>query len=402
VKKRLRIVVPLVLIAALAVSFWYATGRRATAPADRIAGNGTIETTEVDVTSQVPGKVAALPVREGDSVRSGALIATLDRAALDVQVQQAREALRAAEAQLSELRAGTRPEDIDRARAQYRAALDAQRQAKAHLDLVRAGARPEEVARLRAGVRQAEVGLENAERELGRAQSLQTQGAVSQQQADLARTQRDTVAAQLTAARQALLEAEHGARPEEIRAAEAAFAQANSQASAAKAALDLALAGPRRETIEAAAAEADRARAALQAAEVQRDYARIAAPMDGTVTLRNLEPGDYVIPGTPIVRLAALDRVWLRVYVSETQLGRVKLGQRADITVDTYPGKTYRGRVIEIAQQAEFTPKTVQTKQEREKLVFGVKVEVGNPEHDLKPGMPADAVIMVGAARSQR
>jgi hypothetical protein len=100
-----------------------------------------------------------------------------------------------------------------------------------------------------------------------------------------------------------------------------------------------------------------------------------------------------VIPGTPIVRLAALERVWLRVYVSETELGRIKLGQRAGVTVDTYPGRIYRGRVIEIAQQAEFTPKTVQTKQEREKLVFGVKVEVENPEHDLKPGMPADGVI---------
>jgi HlyD family secretion protein len=402
VKKRLRVIIPLALIAALGVAFWYAAGRRTAEPVDRIAGNGTIETTEVDVTSQVPGKIATLPPREGDSVRAGALIATLDRTALDVQVQQAAEAQRAAEAQLAELRAGTRPEDIERARAQYQAALDAQRQAKAHLDLVRAGARPEEIARLRAGVRQAEVALENAERELGRAQSLQAQGAVSQQQADLARTQRDTVAAQLTAARQALLEAEHGSRPEEIRAAEAALAQANSQAAAAKSALDLALAGPRRETIEAAAAQADQARAALEAAKVQRGYARVTAPMDGTVTLRNLEPGDYVVPGTPIVRLAALDRVWLRVYVSESQLGRVKLGQRAGVTVDTYPGKTYRGRVIEIAQKAEFTPKTVQTRQEREKLVFGVKVEVENLEHDLKPGMPADAVIMVGVARSQK
>lgn len=397
-KKRLRLIIPLILIGTLVVAFWYATGRHTAAPANQIAGNGTIETTEVDVTAQVPGKVATLPVREGDSVRAGALIATLDSSALDVQVQQATEALRAAEAQLAELRAGTRPEDISRARSQYQAAVDAQRQAKANLDLVRAGARREEIEQLRAGVSQAQVALENAERELARAQTLSAQGAVSKQQADLARTQRDVAAAQVTAARQKLLEAQRGARPEEIRAAQAALAQANSQASAAKAALDLALAGPRRETIDAAAARADQARAAVRAAEVQRGYARVTAPMDGTVTLRNLEPGDYVTPGTPIVRLAALDRVWLRVYVSETELGRIKLGQRAGVTVDTYPGRTYRGRVIEIAQQAEFTPKTVQTKQEREKLVFGVKVEVGNPEHDLKPGMPADATIDVGPA----
>ena len=130
-------------------------------------------------------------------------------------------------------------------------------------------------------------------------------------------------------------------------------------------------------------------------ARTQLGYSVITAPLDGAVTLRNLEPGEYVTPGTPILRLAALDRVWLRVYVAETDLGRVKLGQRAAVSCDTYPGKTYAGRVTEIAQQAEFTPKNVQTKQERQKLVFGVRIDVENPQHELKPGMPADASIDV-------
>jgi len=213
---------------------------------------------------------------------------------------------------------------------------------------------------------------------------------------DLLQTQRDVAAAQLDAARQRLLQAERGSRPEDIRTAQAALAQADAQVEAARAALDLAIAGPTIETIAAARARAAQATAAVQAAKVQLAYTRILSPMNGTVTLRNLEPGDLVTPGLPILRLAALDKVWLRVFVSETDLGRVKLGQTATITSDTYPSKQYHGRVIEIAQQAEFTPKNVQTREEREKLVYGVKIQVDNPEQELKLGMPADALIDVG------
>ena len=131
----------------------------------------------------------------------------------------------------------------------------------------------------------------------------------------------------------------------------------------------------------------------MKAAEIQLGYTRVAAPFDGTATVKSAELGELVMPGTPIVRLAALDSVWLRVYVPEPELGRVKFGQAAEVTSDTYPGKRYPGRVTEISQEAEFTPKNVQTREERVKLVFGVKIEVDNPNHELKPGMPADAVI---------
>jgi multidrug resistance efflux pump len=389
--------VGLIVIAAAGWAVWDFALRRPATPADRLFGNGTIETTEVDVTAPVSGTLISLVVQEGDSVRTHQLIASLDAAALEAQVQQALDAARAAQAQLQELQAGTRPEEIARARAQYQAAIEARSQAKARLDLVRAGPRREQIDQLRAGVRQAQAALDNAETELGRTTRLEAEGAVSRQQLDLARTQRDTAAAQLDAARQRLLEAERGSRPEDLRAAQAALEQADSQAKAARAALDLALAGPRAETIAAARARAAQAGAAVEAARVQRGYATIQAPMDGTVTLRSLDPGDFVIPGTPIVRLAALDRVWLRVYVPEQELGRVKLGQRAEVSSDTYPGKAYPGRVIEIAQQPEFTPKNVQTREERVKLVFGVKIAVENPHHELKPGMPADASILVGA-----
>jgi HlyD family secretion protein len=113
------------------------------------------------------------------------------------------------------------------------------------------------------------------------------------------------------------------------------------------------------------------------------------------VLSKNVEPGDYVAAGTPIVTVGELDDVWLRGYVEETDLGRVKVGQAAVVTTDSFPGKRYEGRVSFISQQAEFTPKTVQTRKERVKLVYRVKVDVPNPDRELLPGMPADASIKV-------
>jgi HlyD family secretion protein len=164
---------------------------------------------------------------------------------------------------------------------------------------------------------------------------------------------------------------------------------------AAKAALDLAIAGPRKQTIDAARARVEQARGALATAQSSQGQTKIYAPGDGRVTMRNAEPGELVTPGMPIVRVAELQNVWLRVYVPEPQIGNLSLGLRADITTDTIPARLYPGRVIEIANEPEFTPKNVQTRDERVKLVFGVKIAVDNIDGSLKPGMPADAVIHV-------
>jgi len=395
-KGRLRMLLPIVLLIGVALAFWYAVQHREKPlPANQIAGNGTVETTEVDVAARIPGRLATVTPHEGDDLQAGQIVATLEAADLLTQVQQAEGAYRSAQANLDELLAGTRKEDIARAQAQYQASVDALREAQARLALVRAGTRKEEIEQARAAVNQAQATLDDAQTSLRRAESLEKQGAIAKEQADQARTRRDVAAAQLEAAQQRLLEAQRGARPEELRAAQEAAAQAASRMQAAKAQLDLARAGARPETIAAARARAEQAKAAWDAAQVQLTYARIPCPLAGTVTLRNLEPGEYVSPGTPILRVAALERVWLRVYVSETDLGRVKLGQRSFVTTDTYPDKRYEGRVTEISPQAEFTPRNVQTKEEREKLVYGVKVTVDNPHHDLKPGMPGDAVIVV-------
>jgi len=388
------LVVVVVLIVA-AVIVWRARGQ-SPAPSGELYGNGIIETTEVDISAKVAGKITSLLVDEGNPVRPNDVLAQLDSEELAAQVQQAEAVLASARANLAELLAGTRPEDIRRAQAQYQAATQAQQQAQAHCDLVEAGPRAEEIQQLRAAVRQAEVALADAERELVRLQGLENQGAVARQQVDLQRTRRDSAAAQLDAARERLRAAEVGSRPQEIAAAKAALRQAQDQTTAAKAALDLAVAGPRAETIEAARARVAQAEAVLKAAQTQFGYTTIRAPVDGVVVLRAAELGELVTPGMPILRVSVIDRPWLRVYVPETDLGRVKLGQKADVISDTYPDRKYPGRVVEIAEQPEFTPKNVQTREERVKLVFGVKIEVENPNRELKPGMPADAVIHVG------
>ena len=132
---------------------------------------------------------------------------------------------------------------------------------------------------------------------------------------------------------------------------------------------------------------------ALRGARQQQAYAELRAPFDGVVLSKAAEPGEYLMTGAPVVTVGRLDRVWLRAYVPETELGRVQLGGAAAVRTDTYPGKTYSGRIAFISSEAEFTPKSVQTHEERVKLVYRIKIDLDNPDRELKPGMPADAVL---------
>ncbi len=126
------------------------------------------------------------------------------------------------------------------------------------------------------------------------------------------------------------------------------------------------------------------------------DNAIILSPINGTVLLRNLEPGEMAFPGAPILTIADLSSAWIKIYVSEMKLGFVKLGQKANIYIDSYPDRAFPGRVVSISDRAEFTPKTIQTREERVKLMFAIKIALDNPEQILKPGMPADAEILIG------
>jgi HlyD family secretion protein len=144
---------------------------------------------------------------------------------------------------------------------------------------------------------------------------------------------------------------------------------------------------------DVARSQLDQARAALRTAEVRLNDLTADAPVAGTVLSRNAEAGETIAAGVAVYTLGDLENPWVKVYVNETKLGMVKLGQKAQVSIDTFPGRAYEGRITYIASEAEFTPKNVQTQEERVKLVFGMKVSVRNVNSELKPGMPADVKI---------
>jgi HlyD family secretion protein len=151
--------------------------------------------------------------------------------------------------------------------------------------------------------------------------------------------------------------------------------------------------GTRKEELAVDRANVHQADQNLRMSHIRLTYTVLRAPFNGVVLVRQAELGEVVSPGTPIVTLADLDHLWVRVYVPETDLGKVKLGQVVNVHTDSFPDKTYAGRVSFISSEAEFTPKSVQTEKERVTLVYRLKVDMDNPRHELKPGMPADVEI---------
>ena len=246
--------------------------------------------------------------------------------------------------------------------AQVRAAEAQVEAARANLSNLEAGSREQEIKKAEAALEEAQANLERTRIDRDRLDRLHNDKVVSDQEWERARTANDVAVAKEREAR------EH---------------------------LDLLKAGTRRHLIEASRGEFRRAQAALDLVQAQLDDTRLTAPLAATVLLRNREKGELATPGTPILTLGDLDHLWVSIYVKETDLGKVKLGGEAEIGVDSFPGKKYRGKVTHISNKAEFTPKTIQTKEERVKLVFEVKVAIENQNGELKPGQPADVELSV-------
>lgn len=257
--------------------------------------------------------------------------------------------------------------ELDARRAQARAALDA---ARAQLGQMQNGARPEEVAQARAADSSADARWHDAQRDRDRTATLRSGGAVSQEALDKAQLALDV---------------------------------ARSAAQQARQQLQLILAGTRRETIAAQQAAVAQVEAAVSQADAVLDEAVIVAPFDGAVTIRNREPGETVTAGSPVVTIANLGDRWVRIYLSEVHLGEIHLGDSASITTDAPGKRQYRGAISFIATEAEFTPRNVQTAEERVKLVYAVKVRVvDDSANDLKPGMPADVTLHLASAVAAR
>ncbi len=379
--------------------------------------SGTIEAEEVFVAPEIGGRVIEVLVEEGQRVEEGQVLVRLDESVLLAQLGQALATLEAAKANLEAVSAGPRETVVRRAeaalaqaKAQYEGALSAWWNAQAirenpqdldaRIDEARtqvALAR-EEVDAARARLKAAEIvrdryqndgSLEGKERY--RIESERVQAAQAQVEAAEARL----AAAQATLRLLLQVRENPVALEVQVKAAEAQARVARAGVQVAEAGLALAKVGPRPEEVEMAAAQVEQAEAAVELAKVQLAKQTLRAPVGGVVSRLLVREGEVALPGSTVCILADLDVVDLVVYIPEAQIGWVQVGQEAEVTVDSFPGRVFLGKVAYISHEAEFTPRNVQTAEERAKTVFAVKVRIPNPDGSLKAGMPADAVIRV-------
>jgi HlyD family secretion protein len=296
---------------------------------DFIKVSGNIETTEVNVGFKISGRIVSRFFEEGDWVDQGKVLAKLDDEDLRNRLEVARATLMSAQARLSKLLAGSRPEEIREAEA---------------------------------AVNQAKSDLENKRSHYERMKPLFERGVIP----------RDT-----------------------LDNAEAAFKIAKAAFERAMETYLLVKEGPRKEDIDDARAQVEQTRATVKLNETQLGYTTLYSPISGVVLVKSGEIGEVVNPGTSIVTLADIENVWLKAYIPETDLSKIKWGQEVLVTTDLRPKKEYKGKISFISSQAEFTPKSIQTEKERVTLVYRIKVDIQNRDRELKPGMPADGKILM-------
>jgi len=402
-----------------------------------ITASGFIEAEEVAVASELGGRVVELPVSEGDEAGAGQVLARLDGTLLEARIAAAQAALDVAQAGLAQARAGARPESIRQAEAalaQAEAARDGAYQA--WQDVIAIRDNPQE---LDAQIVLAQARVAAAEAALAQVTALKDAAEIAndnfaegmaaldearEQVKDIPEPLRpripsppldfhlipnaywkawvgvNSAQAGLDGARAALrdlyaMRSNPQALNAQVDAAEAQYRSAEAAVQMAQAQLDALRAGATAEEIAAAEARVEQAQAALGALIVLRDKLTITAPVGGLVLERSIHAGELAGPGVTLLTLGDLDQVTLTVYVPEDELGYVLIGQQVEVRVDSFPERAFQGRIVAIAQEAEFTPRNVQTQKERVNMVFAVDVSIPNPDHALKPGMPADAVIVV-------
>ena len=310
------------------------------APDDTLRVSGFVEATEIQVAADVGGRLLELRVAEGDRVAAGDLIARLDTRDTELQIDRLRAERAAADAQLRLLRAGSRTQDIGQAEAQLRAS-------------------EADVTTIEAEVRAAQLDRDRFEALLAANAGSRKQRDDAQARVDVAQERQRAAAERVRAARQALERVRAGARPEEIDAARARVDVVDAQIA----------------TLEKTVADAT-----------------VVAPAAGVVTQKLAEAGELVARGMPLVIVTDLDNAWANLFVPEPMVPRITLGQAATVTTDA-GGEGIAGKVTFISPRAEFTPRNVQTADERSKLVYRIKVAVDNRQGTLKQGMPVDAEL---------
>ena len=332
-KKRVIIIVFLVLFAS--VSLFVYLGQKINKERE-LSYSGTIEATQANLSFQVAGRIAGVNVQDGQSVTKDQIIAELDRREFESRLAQAQ--------------------------ANLERAKKAKLQLETFLNIYK-NTLPAEEARAMAGRKSAKDTMNDAEKDYRRFAELFRKGVVTEKERDAYKLKYDVAVSRLAESESVLK-----------------LAQGN-----------LAKIEAARQDIDTAVTQIDAAKAAVEQAAIQLGYTQLKSPKNGIVTSRNIEPGENVTPGREVITVSDLSRVDLKIFVDETQIGLVKLNQPVDVQVDTFPDKIYRGSVAFISPEGEFTPKIIQTKKERVKLVYLVKVSIANSGHELKSGMPADA-----------
>jgi len=359
-RKRVTLIIALAVIITATVLYagWF---RRDTA----LQGSGTVEARDIRVGSEVGGRIDKILVREGDSVTAGQVLITFDDKELQASLEQSR-------ANAEKAARGFRPEEIAEARA-------AAAQAKADYELRRNGYRQEDIDAAKADLDRANADEVRTHLDFDRYDALARKDLVSKQQRDTAEANWKVAVAQQQNARHKLEELERGYRPEEIASAEARYRQT-------QATLEKLERGNRREDIELA-------KGAYAYDQARYRERQVTAPAAAIVEVLDVRPGDLIAPNTPIATLLERDQIYVRIYIPETEIGRVHIGQKAEVRVDSFPKQVFDGLVEQINQQAEFLPRNVQTREERVHQVFGVKIRINDPSGHVLAGMAADVKL---------
>ena len=379
-KKVVTLVLVVGLLAVAGGAVWYFGPFRSNR--DVLQLPGTVEVQDVHLGSKLGGRVLSVSVREGERVEAGQVLVRFETPELDAQYEQQKAKLAGAEADLLKARNGPRKEEKEEARAAAEAA-------QARYDRLRYGWREEEKRQAKNEMEAAEATLVQGNADFARIDQLYRSGAgatVSKADWDAARAARDLAQHRYNAAKAKNDMMANGSRPEDIAEAAAELARANAR-------FALLESGTRPEDIALAEAQVAEIKGKLHEIEVNRREAVVLAPGPATVEVLAVRKGDLVPPNQPVVRILRDEDQWVKVFVPETELGKVRLGQQVEVTNDAYPGRRYPGTVIQIASVSEFTPRNVQSIDERRHQVFGVKVRVDNHEGVFKSGMAAEVFL---------
>ncbi|HML17476.1 MAG TPA: HlyD family efflux transporter periplasmic adaptor subunit [Bryobacteraceae bacterium] len=380
------------LLIAAGVGGWLYWRSQHARDGNRIFVSGNLELTQVDISFKMAGRMIERKVDEGEWVKAGQRIATLDPVIYRHQRVRDQATVASAESNYQQLETAiayqkaTLESDVAAREAELN-------QASAKLEELLNGSRKQDIQQAEAAVSDAKAQLEYARLDWARMQALYKNEDISTQQYDQARTKFDSAQALVRQAEEKLSLVQEGPRQEDIAAARADVARAKAAVATAQAnRLEL---KRKEEQLVAGRDEIDRSRAQVGISEAQLADTEAVTPIDGVVLVKSAEPGEVLAAGTTVVTVGDLEHPWLRAYINETDLGRIKLGQKVKLSTDSYPGKAYWGKISYIASEAEFTPKQIQTKEERVKLVYRIKIDVDNSSHELKDNMPVDAEIIL-------